>query len=374
MIDKNMTKQLDDAMSRLDDFRVSAAERLNAAEYLEKNFTPDLSTVCEIDLHCHSFYSDGYCSPAMRLFEAWRRGMKAIAISDHDLFDGQLEALDAAELFGVKAIPAIEFYTNRPGVEIIGHFPDTRQFINLLASGEPAKIIEPIRLAKQQQLKTMVARIPECFSQMGFTAEITDLDIDHYLRNGMSTKGDISVAMWQKYGKQLYERKLAKDVKIFHTLYTSQADKLDVPLEIELDISPQAFVKHIRNWGGLPGLPHPGELRKKEGLDNNALRETIATLAACGLQTIEVDGWRNTVCPETGLNQTELFNQLRLEYNASHPDSLPLLFTNGSDDHNQPGEGLELGCGRDGNLHPGFGKYENINTLYERQHHLNNPS
>ena len=366
-----MTAQLNDALSRIDDFSMTPAERLNAATYLEKKFKPDLSTVCEIDLHCHSFYSDGYCSPAMRIFEAWRRGMKAIAISDHDLFDGQLEALAAAELFGIECIPAIEFYTDRPGIEIIGHFPDIKQFISLLESSEPDKLIEPIRTAKQQQLKAMRARIPECFSKLGFSAEITDSDINRYLRNGMSTKGDISVAMWQKYGDQLCERQLAADVKIFHTLYTTQTDQLDVTLEIELDISPQAFVKRIRDWGGLPGLPHPGELRKKEGLGNNALRETISSLAACGLQTVEVDGWRNNRCPETGINQTELFNQLRLEYNEAHPDRLPLLFTNGSDDHNQPGEGLELGCGRNGNLQPSFGRYDNIGSLRSRQYYLN---
>ncbi|MCF6176152.1 MAG: PHP domain-containing protein [Victivallaceae bacterium] len=358
------------AIKRIDDFRVSPEERLDAVEFLKHNFNPDLSTVCEVDLHCHSFYSDGYCSPAMRVFEAWRRGMKAIAISDHDLFDGQLEAIEAAEIFGIEVIPAIEFYTDRAGIEIIGHFPDINEFKALLESREPNKIIEPLRTAKQQQLKAMLERIPDCFATLEFDAEITELDIDHYLRNGISTKGDISVAMWQKYGNQLKKRQLAEDVKIFHTLYTTQDDKLNIPLEIDLDISPQAFVKRIRDWGGLPGLPHPGELRKKEGLNNMALRKTIEFLAACGLQTIEVDGWRNGICPETGIPQTELFNQLRLEYNASHPNHLPLLFTNGSDDHNQPGEGLELGCGRNGNLHPEFGSYENIIKLRKRQHNM----
>jgi hypothetical protein len=360
-------KKLSPIIKQIDDFRLTAEERLLAAKSLRENFAPDSTAVCEIDLHCHSFYSDGYCSPAMRVFEAWRRGMKAIAISDHDLFDGQIEALNAAKIFNIELIPAIEFYTDRPGIEIIGHFPDVDSFLLMLKSGEPDKIIEPIRQAKQQQLQAMLKRIPGCFAKLGLTAEITTSDIDRYLRNGISTKGDISVAMWQKYSKQLYEKNLAKDVKVFHTLYTTQDDKLNIPLEIDLDISPQAFVKRISDWGGLPGLPHPGELRKKEGLGNNALRETIELLAACGLQTIEVDGWRNGICPETGINQTELFNQMRLEYNRNHPERLPLLFTNGSDDHNQPGEGLELGCGRNNNLHPEFGYYRNISTLRLRQ-------
>ncbi|NOY75970.1 MAG: hypothetical protein GXP32_09315, partial [Kiritimatiellaeota bacterium] len=48
------------------------------------------------------------------------------------------------------------------------------------------------------------------------------------------------------------------------------------------------------------------------------------------------------------------------------PERLPLLFTNGSDDHNQPGEGLELGCGQNRNLSPEFGRYENVERLRRR--------
>lgn len=369
----------------IDDFRLSSEERLDAARYLATNFAPDLDAVCEIDLHCHSFCSDGYYSPANKVFEAYRRKMKCIAIADHDLFDGQREAITAGAIFGVDIMPAIEFYTDRPGVEIIAHFPDKKAFIELLNSQRTDSIIEPIRAAKKQQLASMLARIPECFEKMGFQAEITQTDIDTYLRNGISTKGDISVAMWQKYGPELRKSGITSDVKDFQAKYTTQDNMLNMPLEIDMDLSAQAFISRVLDWGGLPGLSHPTELRKKEGLGNCELRKLISELASYGLQTIEIDGWRNEICPETGMNQTDLFEQMRKEYNLkletencklgrekslnsniSKP-TLPLLFTNGSDDHNQPGEGLELGCGRKRNLHPEFGSYENIQKLQARE-------
>jgi PHP domain-containing protein len=408
----------------IDNFKISPEERLEAARYLAANFAPDMDAVCEIDLHCHSFYSDGYYSPANKVFEAYRRKMKAIAISDHDVFDGQDEAIAAGEIFDIEVIPAIEFYTNRPGVEIIAHFPDKKAFIELLRnsgtesgfltlhseskhetnpeSPSPTDIIEPIRTAKKKQLNLMLARIPECFKKLDFSAEITQDDIDRYLRNGISTKGDISVAMWQKYGCELHKSGLSSDVKDFQAKYTTQDKMLNMPLEIDMDLSPEAFIKRVLGWGGIPGLSHPTELRKKEGLGNCELRKLIANLAAHGLQTIEVDGWRNVTCPEAGMNQTDLFEEMRQEYNLkleagnsgiqknktkcpytltdsqthsltdsrthslTDSPSLPLLFTNGSDDHNQPGEGLELGCGRNHNLRPEFGKYENIKTLKKR--------
>ncbi|MEI6424528.1 MAG: hypothetical protein WCP55_20085, partial [Lentisphaerota bacterium] len=98
----------------IDDFRVSQGERLEAAKRIAASgFKPDMDAICEIDLHCHSFCSDGYFSPANKVFEAYRRKMKAIAISDHDLFDGQEEAIAAGDIFGVDVVPAIEFYTDR---------------------------------------------------------------------------------------------------------------------------------------------------------------------------------------------------------------------------------------------------------------------
>ena len=353
-----------DNLALIDDFRISPSERLVAAAEIAKNLKHDLpKAVCDIDLHCHSFISDGYYSPANKVLEAFRRGLRALSIADHDLFDGQIEALEAGGIFGVEIVPAIEFYTNRPGIEIIGHFPDVQAFLELLESGVTKKVTEPIRIAKRRQLAEITRKIPACFAEYGMDVGITQEDIDAFVRNGMSTKGDVSVVMWQKYGPELRYRGLADDVKDFHARFTANPDKLDAPMMVDMDISPEAFVRRIREWGGLPGLPHPVELRNKEGLGNSELREVIERLCAVGLRTIEVDGFRNGICPETGIRQTMLLESMRREYNERHPERPSLLFTNGSDDHNQPGEGLELGSGRNRNLSPEFGRYDNLETL-----------
>ncbi len=376
-----MSRSLKDALLLIDDSRISPETRLQAAGIIASEYKPDMNSTCEIDLHCHSFCSDGYYSPANKVFEAYRRRMKAISITDHDVFDGQEEALVAGEIFGVEVIPGIEFYTDRPGVEIIAHFPNSGKFRSMLKANSPEPVIEPIRKAKKKQLETMTAKIPECFEKLNFKAEITKKDIDSFLRNGMSTKGDISVAMWQKYGCELRKAGLASDVKDFQARYTTRNNQLNEPLDMDMDLSPESFIWRVLQWGGLPGLSHPTELRTKEGLGNEELKTLIGHLASVGLQSIEVDGWRNGICPETGIPQTDLFDCMRREYNLALTSeaaqdigisatltisSLPLLFTNGSDDHNQPGEGLELGCGKDRNLRPEFGMSANITCLRER--------
>ena len=354
----------------INDFKVTAEIRLQAAGRLASAYAPDMSAVCEADLHCHSFYSDGYNSPSMLVFEAFRRRMRALAISDHDVFDGQLEAIKAGEIFGVRVVPAVEFYTDRPGIEILGFFPNIEHFLKLSGSGAFDGVVEPVRNAKKIQLSGMLARISGCFAKMGFQAEITDEDVHGYLRNGISTKGDISVVMWQKYGRMLSAAGIAADVKDFQAKYTTRDEYLNLPLETDMDLSPEAFVRRIRQWGGLPGLAHPTELRKKEGLDNGSLYQVICDLAAAGMQCIEVDGWRNDICPETGIRQTELFETMRIRHNTEHPYAVPLLATNGGDSHNQPGEGLELGCGRNCNLSPEFGKFSEVTALDRRQRML----
>jgi 3',5'-nucleoside bisphosphate phosphatase len=356
---------------QINDFRTTPKLRLEAASRITQTCTPDLPrAVCEIDLHCHSFYSDGYNSPSMLVLEAFRRGMKGIAVSDHDVIDGQREAIAAGQIFNIEIIPAIEFYTDRPGIEIIAHFPDIPHFLKLLEDKAFDPICEPIRAAKKKQLSAMLARIPGCMNKYNFDAEITEDNIDQYLRNGISTKGDISVAMWQKHGLELAEAGIADDVKDFQAKYTTKDDQLNLPLDLDIDLSPEAFVKRVRELGGLPGIAHPTELRRKEKLGNEALYKIIEDLTSIGLQTFEVDGWRNEICPECGLYQTELFEQLRQRWNSEHPDCPPLLFTNGADSHNQPGEGLELGCGKNRNMKPEFGQASNLECLLKRQHSL----
>jgi len=361
-------------LAAINDCRLSAADRLAAARILAAEHPVDWQADCEVDLHCHTFFSDGFHSPAGRVFEAYRRGMRGVGIVDHDVFDGCTESMAAAEIFPVAVVPGIEFYTDRPGVEILGFFPDHAHLRNLLASGATDDLIERIRTAKQTQLRLMMARVPACFAALGLDgAEVTGDDIDQVVRNGITTKGDISVILEAKYGDKLRKLGLSQNVKELHARFTSRRDRLDVPLKLDADISPETLTRQIFDWGGVPVLAHPTELRTKEHLDNQALCDIIRHLRQFGLQGIEVDGFRNQICPESKLHQTDLFESIRQRLNREEPELPPLLTTNGGDTHNQPGEhGLELGCGLHHNLRPEFGRFAVIEELTLRQRQIIN--
>ena len=51
-----------------------------------------------IDLHMHSIYSDGTCTPAELVICARQKGLSAISLTDHDTTDGLKEAREQCKL------------------------------------------------------------------------------------------------------------------------------------------------------------------------------------------------------------------------------------------------------------------------------------
>jgi predicted metal-dependent phosphoesterase TrpH len=80
-----------------------------------------------VDLHIHSCYSDGVYRPAELVAMAAQRGLKAIAIADHDSTEGVDEALEAGLKSGVEVVPAVELsvaYKKLRDVHLLGYFID----------------------------------------------------------------------------------------------------------------------------------------------------------------------------------------------------------------------------------------------------------
>ena len=71
-----------------------------------------------IDLHAHSTFSDGTCSPKELVNLAADIGLKAIALTDHDTINGIPEAMLQGEKKQIEVVAGIEFSTNFIGHEI----------------------------------------------------------------------------------------------------------------------------------------------------------------------------------------------------------------------------------------------------------------
>ena len=74
-----------------------------------------MKTTGRIDLHCHTYYSDGELSPQALAEEAARIGLRAVAITDHDTMEGLAEL---TPIPGLEIVPGIERKAEWEGVEI----------------------------------------------------------------------------------------------------------------------------------------------------------------------------------------------------------------------------------------------------------------
>lgn len=109
----------------------------------------------EVDLHLHTVYSDGRLSPAELVRLCARRGLKAIAITDHDSTEGIPEALSAAEDFGdLSVVQGVELGTDTAGgeVHLLGYYVNRqdRRFQRVMAE---------MREGRDERARQMVAKL-----------------------------------------------------------------------------------------------------------------------------------------------------------------------------------------------------------------------
>jgi len=98
-----------------------------------------------IDLHCHSLASDGVLAPEAVVDRAYERGVRLLALTDHDTLGGQLAAMERAQCLGVKMVSGIELSClwRRQSIHVLGYGFNTV---------EPA-LIEALRGQKQRRLE-----------------------------------------------------------------------------------------------------------------------------------------------------------------------------------------------------------------------------
>ena len=79
-----------------------------------------------VDLHVHTIYSDGTCTPQEVVDKANELNLKAIAITDHDCIDGIRPAIEAAKDSGLEIVPGVEISSSKDDVDIhmLGYFID----------------------------------------------------------------------------------------------------------------------------------------------------------------------------------------------------------------------------------------------------------
>ncbi len=246
-----------------------------------------------IDLHIHSTYSDGVLSPEAIVGLAQKKGLKAIAITDHDTVAGVTEAEKYGSRQGLEVISGIEIssWHGETPLHILGYY----------FQQEEASLSE--RLRKLQNARhTRNIRIIENLNRLGFAAELDDLI--KYSKYGQTGRPHIAQMMVDKgYVKtvdEAFSRYLRRGGKAY-------ADRFKYYSDEAIDM--------ITRAGGIAVLAHPGCI-------DPSLKEIpvlLGDLANLGLGGVEV------YYPTHSIKAVKALKEMA--------EDIGLLITGGSDFH-----------------------------------------
>jgi predicted metal-dependent phosphoesterase TrpH len=272
-----------------------------------------------VDLHIHSTCSDGSFTPREIVELARARGLKAIAIADHDTVKGVAEAVAAGEESGIEVVPAVELsIKNEPEkdfveLQLLGYFIEHQdeELDDILDRIVQARIEQKIRQIKVLQDDGIDVSVEEVFS----------------LVRGVPGRPHIAeVVMRCNPGRFASKEELFAE-------YLTVGGKAYIRRSFSLTLA--EAIQVVVKAGGVPVLAHPGIYDKVK--DIGAM---IRRAQEIGLQGLEIAYTYNKNRPHYGMASTEM-QALMARFEAL-ADKLGLVKTGGSDFHGE-GKDIELG-------------------------------
>lgn len=199
------------------------------------------------DLHTHSTASDGRYSPSEVVKKAFERGVKYLALTDHDTVCGIEEANAEAEKLDIHFIPGVELSTTYKGetVHILGYFkgddyknPDLNHFL------------EDLKTKRIERAHEIVRRLKK-FNDI-------EIDVNDVLKNGKDTIARPHIAKAIMDAGYNYTKEYIFDNFIGdHCPAYVPANKLDA----------EEGIKLLRSYNAIVVLAHPVLLKKLNVLD-----------------------------------------------------------------------------------------------------------
>lgn len=264
-----------------------------------------------IDLHTHSDYSDGTCSPSVLVRKAVEKGLAAFALTDHDTIAGLNAAMDAVKEQDalVKFIPGVELSVayKEKDIHIVGLF------------------INPENTAFRNVTKMVIKRRDDRNQEMVQNLRKAGIPITMGALTGNNPGTVVTRAHFARF---LVDNKIVETPAEAFKKYLDTDTPYYVPRKY---IEPEEGIELIKNAGGVPILAHPLHYKLKE----DELERLVKRLVLSGLMGIEVKYSNHTDADEI------YAGRLAQKYN--------LLPSGGSDFHGSNKPGIDIGTGR-GNL------------------------
>lgn len=215
-----------------------------------------------IDLHTHSTASDGTMSPADLVKYAHKKGLSAIAITDHDTIDGIGEAIASGNILGIEVVPGIELSVKHSdhNVHLLGYLFDCDHKELHVALGQ-------LQAGRFERNKKIIAEL----NRLGFAIEFSELQ--KTAGSGQNGRPHIARLMMQKGFVRTMDEAFEKYLGHGGLAYASR-----------FVYGVKDAISLIKNAGGIAVLAHPFQLDKS--VDN--LPHELQQLRDIGLDGIEV--------------------------------------------------------------------------------------
>lgn len=263
-----------------------------------------------LDLHLHTTHSDGSFSPAEVIELAHKAGVKALAITDHDITTGIPEATAAGRRLGIEVLP---------GIEISSRYGDSElHILGYCLDWQDAQLNQRLTTLRESRHR----RNPQIVERL------RALGIDIHYDEVRAIAGTDAVGR-PHIARVLMEKKIVASAKEAFDRFLANGKPAYVPRDLP---SPSEAIQWIKAAKGLAVLAHPTWVKTTEG----TLTDLVRQLKADGLDGVEVH------------YSTHTPRQTR-EY-LSLAKLLGLLVTGGSDFHGLTKPDIEVGIGK-GTLH-----------------------
>jgi 3',5'-nucleoside bisphosphate phosphatase len=210
-----------------------------------------------VDLHTHTVASDGTYRPSELVAEAARRGVRVLAVTDHDSTDGLAEAIETARAHPpLTIVPGIEINCDVEGAEIhvLGYGMDYE-----------ASWFQDFCRAQREERRARVHRTAERLAALGLPIDVER--VFALVQEGSAGRPHIARVM--------VERGYVKTVREAFDRYLAAGKPAHVPRR---KLTPEDAVRLLRRAGGAPVFAHPG----LAGRD-----ELIPSMVEAGLMGIE---------------------------------------------------------------------------------------
>jgi predicted metal-dependent phosphoesterase TrpH len=257
----------------------------------------------DYDLHCHSKFSDGTLTPTQLVQRAAERGVKVMALTDHDDVAGLAEARAAAAQCGMAFIDGVEI-----SVSWRSH---TLHVVGLAINPDDPALTQGlcgVRSGRGERAQKM----SDALAKVGLGGMLAGAR--HYASNP-------NMIGRTHFARYLVETGHCKDVKSVFNRYLVKGKPGYVPHQWA---SLADAIGWIRGGGGIAVLAHPGRyMTGRNGMGKKNMRELLAEFVELGGRAIEV---------VTGSHTPEQYAEF-----ASYAEEFGLLASCGSDFHG-PGE------------------------------------